>query len=122
MKNALIRGIIPLLIMSGISFIMKKQGMDAEQVNSTFIAGLIFTAVAAATVVYEVDAWTLKKQSLIHFGIMLVTVYPCLLVSGWFPVHGVVNALKVLGIFLLVGFVLWTIAYFIATRLQKKQG
>lgn len=119
LKNALIRGGIPLIIMSGISLIMQWQNLEAFQVRSTFITGLIVAAVAAASVVYEVEAWPLSKQSLVHLGLMLVTVFPCLLLSGWFPVHGMADVLKVLGMFLLVGAVLWLIMFFAMTRLFK---
>lgn len=121
-KNAVIRGAIPLIIMSGISLIMRWQVLDAFQVKSTFITGLIVAAVAASSVVYEVDEWPLWKQSLIHFSLMAVTVLPCLFLSGWFPVRSVVDVLKLLGVFVLVGAGLWTIGYFATTRLFKKRG
>lgn len=120
-KNAVIRGGIPLLIMSGISLVMKLQGMDAFQVRSTFITGLIVTAVAAASVVYEVEGWTLLKQSLAHFLLMLVTVFPCLLLSGWFPVRGFVDVLKVLGMFVLAGAALWGIGYVVFTKMIRSK-
>lgn len=123
LKNAMIRGGIPLLIMSGISLIMRWQELDAFQVRSTFFVGLIIAAVAAATVVYEVEAWPLSRQSLVHLGLMLVTVFPLLLLSGWFPVNSMRDAVKVLRLFLLVGATLWLVAFFVMTRLfkQKKQ-
>lgn len=121
-KNAMILGIIPLAIMSAISFVLNKQGMDPFQTKSTFIVGLIVTAVAASSVIYEADQWSLRKKSLIHFGIMLLTVYPLLLLSGWYPVHGVWDALKIFGLFILMGSVLWTLGYLVSTRLVKKKG
>ncbi|XZO08742.1 DUF3021 family protein [Weissella paramesenteroides] len=34
------------------------------------------------TVIYEIDQWSFAKQSLIHFLLMFITVYPVLLFSG----------------------------------------
>lgn len=112
-KNAIIRGIIPLIIMTTISITMKYQGIDSFKIKSTFIVGIIITSVAAASVIYEVEDWSLFKQSVIHFTIMLVTVLPCLYISGWFKLNNFFDYLKVFGIFLFVGIVLWSILYFI---------
>ncbi|MFL2076323.1 DUF3021 family protein [Marinilactibacillus psychrotolerans] len=116
-KNALIRGIIPLFIMTGIAVIMNVQNLDKFQVKSTFITGLIITAVAAASVCYDIEEWTLIKQSVVHFIIMLFTVFPCLLLSGWFAINGVEDVLKVFGIFLVVGLILWSVIYFVLLKL-----
>lgn len=119
-KKAFLRGILPLLIMTGIAAVMHHQGMDFFQVKSTFITGLIMTAVASASVIYEISHWSLKKQSLLHFLLMLITVLPCLLLSGWFPLSSAGDYAKVFGIFLLTGLMLWSIAYFIFKKLSAK--
>lgn len=62
-KKAILRGGIPFVIMTGISISMKYKGMDPYQVKSTFLTDLIITAVAAASVLYEIEGWSLKKQS-----------------------------------------------------------
>ena len=112
-KIAILRGIIPLIIMTIISIIMKYQGIDPFQVRGTFIVGIIIASVAAASVIYEIENWSLFKQSVIHFLIMLVTVLPLLYISGWYKLNSVLDYVKVFGIFLFVGIVLWTISYFL---------
>ena len=47
--SAAIRGAIPFII-------MKLQHIDDYSVNSTFITGLIITAVAATSVIYDVKS------------------------------------------------------------------
>jgi threonine/homoserine efflux transporter RhtA len=121
LTNALIRGVIPFAIMTTIALIMRSQNVDSFQVKSTFMVGLIVTAVAAASVIYDVEKWSLSKQSGIHFLIMLVTVFPCLLLSGWFPLNSFLDYLKVFGIFVLVGAVLWSVFYFIFGKLLTKK-
>ena len=54
--SAGIRGAIPFIIMSTLSGIMKSQHIDDYSVNSTFITGLIITAVAATSVIYDVKS------------------------------------------------------------------
>ena len=119
-KKAIIRGIIPFIIMTAISLMMKYQGVDVFQVKSTFLVGIIVTSVAAASVIYEIENWSLLKQSVVHFVIMLVTVFPCLLVSGWFKLNNILDYIKVFGIFLFAGVVLWSIAYFIFGKIFAK--
>lgn len=109
--SAIIRGSIPFIIMSILSGIMKFQRLDDYQVKSTFITGLIVTAVVAASVIYEVESWSLIKQSIIHFLSMLITVYPCLVFSNWFPNKTTLDLVKIFGLFLIVGIILWTVAY-----------
>ncbi len=99
---------------------MKYQGIDHFQVRGTFIVGIIIASVAAASVIYEIENWSLFKQSVIHFLIMLVTVLPCLYISGWYKLNNVLDYVKVFGIFLFVGIVLWTISYFIFGKTLTK--
>lgn len=119
-KRAIIRGIIPFIIMTAISLMMKYQGVEVFQVKSTFLVGIIVTSVAAASVIYEIENWSLLKQSVVHFVIMLVTVFPCLLVSGWFKLNNILDYIKAFGIFLFAGVVLWSIAYFIFGKIFAK--
>ena len=119
-NKAILRGIIPLIIMTIISIIMKYQGIDPFQVRGTFIVGIIIASVAAASVIYEIENWSFFKQSVIHFLIMLVTVLPCLYISGWYKLNNVLDYVKVFGIFLFVGIVLWTISYFIFGKTLTK--
>lgn len=117
--SAGIRGAIPLIIMSTLSGIMKLQHIDDYSVNSTFITGLIITAVAATSVIYDVTSWTLARQSIVHFLIMLVTVYPCLVFSGWFPTKSILDLVKIFGFFLVVGIILWTLSYILFGKILK---
>lgn len=119
-SKALIRGAIPFAIMTGISLMMNAQGIDTFQVRSTFIAGLIAAAVGAASVLYEIDRWPLRKRSLVHLLAMAATVLPCLLFSGWFRLNTISDYLIVLGIFLLTGMVLWGAAYLIFRKTTSK--
>ena len=117
--SAAIRGAIPFIIMSILSWIMKLRHIDDYSIKSAFITGLIITAVAATSVIYDVKSWSLIKQSVVHFLIMLVTIYPCLVFSGWFPTKSILDLVKIFGFFLIVGIILWTISYILFGRILK---
>ncbi len=119
-RKAVLRGIIPLSIMTVLSIIMSYQKIDPFQVRGTFLVGIIGASVAATSVIYEIENWSLLKQSIVHFVIMTLTVFPCLLVSGWYKLNTSLDYLKVFGIFLLVGIVLWSIAYVVFGKLLAK--
>lgn len=106
-------------MLNSLAGIMKLQRLEDYQVKSTFLTGLIVTIVVAASVVYEVESWSLIKQSLIHFLIMLITVYPCLVWSNWFPHKTIFDLLKIFGLFLLVGIILWTVSYIVFGKILK---
>ena len=95
--SAAIRGAIPFIIMSIFSWIMKLQHIDD----------------------YSTKSWSLTKQSVVHFLIMLVTIYPCLVFSGWFPTKSILDLVKIFGFFLIVGIILWTISYILFGRILK---
>ena len=86
---------------------------DAAQAKGTWIAGLIAAVTIAAIPIYDISSWSLTKRSAVHFLVMLVSVFPLLLISGWF------SAPVALGVFLLVGLVGWAIGY-VVHRLQTK--
>lgn len=121
-KKALLRGIIPFIIMTGISFIMYYQGNEYFQVKSTFIVGIIITFVALASVIYDIENWSLLKQSIVHFFTMLITVLPCLYFSGWFILKSLVDYFIVFGIFIFVGVLLWTTAYIVFGKILNKKS
>ncbi|SRR5699024_5465403 len=112
-KKSILRGGIPFIIMQSIALLLYYQG-DYENSKGTFFSGLIVLVVGAATVIYNIEQWSLTKQSIIHFLIMLVTIYPILLFSGWFQITTFLDALKIFGIFVLSGLVIWSIMFTLA--------
>ncbi|MDO5028923.1 MAG: DUF3021 family protein [Bacillota bacterium] len=119
-KKSISQGLIVFVIMTAVSLIMKGQNIDPFQVRSTFFAGIISAVIVATKPVYDIENWSLLKQSLVHFGLMLVTVYPVLLLSGWFTLNSPVDYLKVLAMFLLGGVITWTIGFLVFGKLLNK--
>ena len=120
LKQATFRGIIPFVIMSALALIMTYQKIDPSQIKGTFLSGIIISIVAAASVIYDIEKWSLLKQSAVHFIVMIFTIFPCLLISGWYELNSFADYLKVFGIFLLCGCVFWTIGYFVFGKLLNR--
>lgn len=98
--------------MVAISFFIE----DPTQAKGTLCAGLIAGVTISAIPIYDINSWSLGRRSLVHFLVMLVTVFPLLLWSGWFtpPVA--------IGAFALFGIVGWTVGYLINRAQEKKQA
>ena len=108
----LISGLATGLIMATLSLFIE----DDYQARGTLVSGLIAAITIIAIPIYDVNRWSLAKRSIIHFLLMLVTVLPLGLWSGWFTVTTAV------GVFSLVGVVGWTIGYLVNRAQEKKQA
>lgn len=88
---------------------------DNAQAHSTFIVGLIIGVTIVTIPIYDLDSWSLTKRSVVHFLLMLLTVFPLLLFSGWFTTP------VAIGVFLLTGVIGWTIGYVVNAIQERKQ-
>lgn len=112
LRNAVLGGGIVFAIFGTISYSLY-QKQDIEAGWAVLINGAIFACVAAAKVIYDIDQWPLTKRTLVHILLMIATIYPLLLISGWFPVNSVTDALLILILFATVGVIGWSIGWLI---------
>lgn len=119
LRAALLGG-IPLVAMSAIGAHLLADGQAADG-RSTLAVGVIVAATAAGSLIYQVDRWTLTRQSVTHFALMVATVLPALLLSGWFPMDTAGGVLAVVGIFLAAGLVLWTTLFLVMTAFERRR-
>lgn len=117
LRAALLGG-IPLVVMSAIGAYLLHAGELADG-RSTLAVGVIVAATAAGSLLYEVERWSLTRQSVTHFALMFVTVLPALLLSGWFATDTAGGVLAVVGIFLAAGLVLWTTLFLVMTAVER---
>ncbi|CAM4346102.1 DUF3021 family protein [Weissella hellenica] len=108
-------GGIPFIIMSIIAYVLYLQN-DFSNAKSVLCVALMALFIGFATIIYDIDQWTLIKKTIIHFLCMLVTIYPILLFSGWFPLTGLKDALIILGYFTMTGVILWLILLYLAKK------
>ena len=111
-KKGWLRASIAGGITSLLTLLLYLSGQPHQVNKSTFLTGLI--------VAIDDNRLSLKQQSLLHFSIMCVTILPILCLSGWYPLHNVVDFLKILASFLTCGLVLWLLAYLIFGKLIHK--
>lgn len=119
MKKLLLRAGIPLIIFGLMAYFQFVES-QIDSAWGTMVTGVILSIGGGASLVYEKDEWSLKKQTVIHFLIMSLTVYPILLVSGWFELQSFADYLVVLILFLGIGLVSWIFFYFVSYLLEKK--
>lgn len=115
-RRGVLRAFIPLAIMWGMALAQQLTN-EPSGARSTFVVGVIVGAVAGFSVIYDIEAWSVLKQSLVHSGCMAVIVLPCLFLSGWFTIGGPLDVLVILGYFVMTGIVIWSIGYLVFGKL-----
>ncbi|MFJ8530505.1 DUF3021 domain-containing protein [Bacillus sp. NPDC094106] len=95
------------LLFLGIGYV---KGMENIEVKTLLvylvtanIVGLIFSF---ASFVFEKEEWSILKQTMIHFIILLGTFLPIAIWIGWVPNH-LVPILICIGSFIVVYFIIW---------------
>ena len=71
-----------------------------------FLTGIIGTTFAATTVLFEMDNWSLLRQTIIHFIITSIVMYIAGFLCGWFP-HKLSSTLIWFGIFIVIYVIFW---------------
>lgn len=119
-KKGWLRASIAGGITSLLTLFLYLSGQPYQVNKSTFLTGLIVAIILATAPIYDDNRLSLKQQSLLRFSIMCVTILPILCLSGWYPLHNIVDFLKILASFLTCGLVLWLLAYLIFGKLLHK--
>ena len=71
-----------------------------------FLTGIIGLTFASTTVIFEMDEWSLLRQSITHFIITSIVMYVAGFLCGWFP-HTVASTLIWFGVFVVVYVIFW---------------
>ena len=71
-----------------------------------FLTGIIGTTFAATTVLFEIDSWSLLRQTILHFIITSIVMYIAGFLCGWFP-HKLSSTLIWFGIFIVIYVIFW---------------
>ncbi|MCM3671855.1 DUF3021 domain-containing protein [Mesobacillus maritimus] len=107
-----------MLVLLILSFWNRLQGA-VETSNVFFFYGLIAFFLGLASVIYMIKQWSFGKQIIAHYLVMLVTIFPTLLLSGFYPLNSFDDLLKVYIQFNKVGLILFLLTYFISKSRQK---
>ena len=76
----------------------------------TILCGVMGTVFAMASVIWEIDSWSLAKQSGIYFAIACAIMIPAAYVTNWMK-HSIFGILFYVGIFFLIFLIAWLFQY-----------
>ena len=70
------------------------------------------TGFAAASLIWEIDTWSLAKQSGIYFAVASIIMFPISYFAYWMP-HTVAGIIGYVGIFVAIFILVWLGQYFV---------
>ena len=81
----------------------------------TVLAGLVGSVYGAASVIWDMETWSIAKQSGIFFAIAAITMMPISYLLNWME-HSVTGIISFFLIFLVIFVVIWITMYLIWRR------
>ncbi|MCA1065733.1 DUF3021 family protein [Rossellomorea sp. AcN35-11] len=111
--NLLIKGLMRGIILLAFFLFMSLWKTSPDHSSIFYHYGLMAFFLGCASVVYEIKQWSFSKQIIVHYLVMLITVFPTLLLSGFHPLHTFGDVVKVFFQFNKVGIILFLVTYFI---------
>ena len=100
----------------------EKMGSELNAVIlQTVLCGVLGVGFAAASVIWELDSWSLAKQSGVYFLVIGILLLPIAYVANWMQ-HTVVGFLSYLGIFVGIFAVVWLSQYLCWKQRIKKMN
>ena len=90
-------------------------------VLQTVLCGVMGAGFAAASVIWELDSWSLAKQSGIYFLIACILMLPIAYAANWME-HSVGGILSYVGIFVAIFITVWITQYLSWKRKIKKMN
>ena len=85
------------------------------------LCGLLGVGFAASSVIWEIDHWSMVKQTGVYFGIISVIMMPIAYFTYWME-HSITGFLIYFGIFVLIFIILWIIQIMIGKRTVRKMN
>ena len=98
--------------------------MDSELnavILQTVLCGALGVGFAAASVIWELDSWSLAKQSGVYFLVIGIILLPIAYVTNWMQ-HSVVGFLSYIGIFVGIFIAAWLSQYLCWKQRIKKMN
>ncbi len=90
-------------------------------VLQTLLCGLLGTGFAASSVIWEIENWSIIKQTGIYFIINSAIMLPIAYFSYWME-HSVAGFFSYFGIFVLIFAFVWIIEFVIGKHIVKKMN
>jgi len=81
--KGLIRGTLSCAVMLSMYAWNNFQG-NADDAKAFLFYGFMALFLGLASIIYEIKQWSFRKQIIVHYLTMLITVFPMLLLSGYY--------------------------------------
>ena len=85
----------------------------------TVLCGIMGSGFAIASVIWEIDSWSLVKQSGIYFAVACIIMLPIAYAANWME-HSVRGIIFYAGIFVAIFIIVWVIQYLVWKNKIKK--
>lgn len=99
--------------------------ITGSEINAVLVQALLFSILGmgfgGSSVIWEIEAWGIVKQTGIYFLIVSVIMMPIAYVTYWME-HSLSGILRYFGIFVLIFAVVWMIQYGRAKKNVKKMN
>ncbi len=87
----------------------------------TVLCGILGTGFAASSVIWEMDNWSIVKQTGIYFSIISVIMLPIAYFAYWME-HSIVGFLTYFGFFVLIFAIIWITQFVIGKHTISKMN
>ena len=102
--------------------LIEKMGTELNAVVlQTVLCGVMGTGYAMASVIWDIDSWSLAKQSGVYFLVASIVMFPIAYVTHWMT-HDVVGILSYAGIFVAIFVFAWLTQYLVWKDKVKKMN
>lgn len=87
----------------------------------TILCAILGGGFAMASVIWEIDSWSLAKQSGVYFLVISVVMLPIAYFANWMK-HSIIGVLSYVGIFVMIFAAVWISQYLLWKRRIKKMN
>ena len=88
-------------------YLVRNAGSDLAAVIIQYLCtGIMGATFASSSIIFELDNWSLLKQTVVHFLSTSILMYIVGFFCGWFP-HNVSSTLLWFGVFIVVYLIFW---------------
>lgn len=118
---------ISIIVGNGSFYLVKPELIDmmGNELNAvvlqTVLSGIMGTGFAMASVIWEIDSWSMAKQSGIYFAVACIVMFPVAYVTNWMS-HDVVGILSYVVVFVGIFVFIWLTQYFVWKRRIRKMN
>lgn len=85
------------------------------------LCGVLGTAFGACSVIWEIEEWSIAKQTFIYFLITALVMMPISYLNNWMQ-HSIIGVLQYFGIFVAIFIIVWIIQYIILRKKIKQMN